>query len=292
MFECLSVSPPSSSDIRRGTDRDQTLAKVRNFVLQGWPPHLTEEEYQLFWQRRDELSVSDHVLLWGCRVVVPPKVRQSVIEVLHNTHPGVSHMKSFARSYVWWPKMDSDIERRGRDCPSCQLNLNSPAKAPLHPWEWPEHAWSRVHVGYAGPYKGLMFLILVDAYSKRTAVVSVRHATSQSTIEKVRIIFATHGLPEMLVTDNGTVFTSTEFESLHHGMPFTVSLLPYHPASNGLAERAVQSFKSAMRKMSTDPVETRTAKFLFHQRLKPHTTTDNSPAELLLGRRPRSLLDV
>ena len=138
-----------------------------------------------------------------------------------------------------------------------------------------------------------MFLFVVDAYSKWMEVVPVRHATTQSTVEKLRLIFATHGLPEMLVSDNGSVFTSADFQefmsrnSIRH-----VLTSPYHPASNGLAERAVQTFKAAMRKMSTGPIETRIAKFLFNYRLTAHTTTGNSPAELLLGRRPRSLLDV
>ena len=107
------------------------------------------------------------------------------MEVLHSTHPGVSRMKTLARSYVWWPSRDSDIEKRVKNCHLCQQHLNAPTKAPLHPWEWPERAWSRVHVDYAGPMDGLMFLIVVDAYSKWMEVVPVKSATSQVTIEKL-----------------------------------------------------------------------------------------------------------
>ena len=82
----------------------------------------------------------------------------------------------------------------------------------------------------------------------------------------------------------------TEFTSRNAIRHVFVS--PYHPSSNGLAERAVQSFKSAWKKSSEGSTETRIARFLFHQRLTPHTSTGNSPAELLMGRRPRSLLDV
>ena len=293
LFECLSVAPLTVTDIRRGTDRDPVLSKIRTYTLQGWPSSLTEGELQPYWRRRDEISVSDHILLWGSRVIVPPKARERVLEVLHSTHPGVSRMKSLARSYVWWPSMDSDIESRVKNCQLCQQNLNAPAKAPLHPWEWPERAWSRVHVDYAGPMDGLMFLIVVDAYSKWMEVVPVKSATSQATIEKLRTIFVTHGLPEMLVSDNGSVFASAEFQEFTSRNAIRhVFVSPYHPSSNGLAERVVQSFKSALRKTSEGSIETRIAKFLFHQRLTPHTSTGNSPAELLMGRRPRSLLDV
>ena len=97
----------------------------------------------------------------------------------------------------------------------------------------------------------------------------------------------------MLESDNGTPFTSAEFqEFVSRNAICHVLSSPYHPASNGLAEKAVQTFKSAMRKMATGPIETRIAKFLFHQHLMPTTITGNAPAELLLGRRPHSLLDV
>ena len=121
----------------------------------------------------------------------------------------------------------------------------------------------------------------------------VKQATTQVTIQKLRTVFATHGLPEMLVTDNGSVFTSAEFRDFTHRNAIRhVTTAPYHPSSNGLAERAVQTFKAAMKKMISGPMETRVAKFLFHYRLTPHSTTGCSPAELLLHRRPRSLLDV
>ena len=66
--------------------------------------------------RKDELSVSDLVLLWGSRVIVPPKVQGRDFDVLHSTHPGISCMKSLARSYVWWPGMDAEIENHVKNC--------------------------------------------------------------------------------------------------------------------------------------------------------------------------------
>ena len=92
-----------------------------------------------------------------------------------------------------------------------------------------------------------------------------------------------------MVTDNGSVFTSEEFKSFLEAAHSTSS--PYHPASNGLAERAVHSFKQSMRK-ATGSIESRLSRFLFTYCLTPHTTTAQSPAELLFKRRPRSRLDI
>ena len=203
-------------------------------------------------------------------------------------------MKSLARSYVWWPNMDKDLESRVRTCENCQMNSKNPPEAPLHPWEWPSRPWERIHIDYAGPFLGKMFLIMIDAYSKWIEVHPVNTATSRVTIEKLRSTFAIHGLPMTIVSGNGSNFCSEEFEEfmtkngIHHRRT-----APYHPASNGLAERAVQTFKEGMKKMSTkDSLETRVSRFLFKYRITPQTTTAIAPAELLLGRKPRACLDL
>ena len=138
-----------------------------------------------------------------------------------------------------------------------------------------------------------MFLILIDAHSKWLEVCPVNSATSIATIDKLRLIFCTHGLPEVIVTDNGTCFTSSEFETfLAHNGIVHVKTSPYHAASNGLAERAVQIFKRSLTNVTGGSLENRISKFLFRYRITPHSTTGVSPAELLMGRKIRSHLDL
>ena len=286
------VSPVTPRQIRTWTDKDPVLSHVRRFVLHGWPDREASEDMQPYWRRKDELSVMDGCVVWGSRVVIPPPGRKWVIDELHKTHPGIVKMKSLARSYVWWPNLCADIEAKVKDCAECQASRPIPAMAPLHPWEWPERPWARLHLDYAGPFLGRMFLVLVDAHSKWMDVIPVHAATSSATIEKLRVVFATHGLPERIVTDNGAVFTSDEFEDFlkTNGVTHTRTA-PYHPASNGLAERAVQTFKQGIKRIQGGSLETRLS-FLFKYRITPHTTTGRSPAELLLGRQPRSRLDL
>ena len=138
-----------------------------------------------------------------------------------------------------------------------------------------------------------MYLVLIDAYSKWLDVKVVSTATSSATIQHLRTIFATHGLPKVLVTNNGSCFISQEFKQFTklNGIRH-VCTAPYHPASNGQAERAVKIVKEALRKCSNESLETYLARFLFHYRLTPQTTTGVAPAELLLGRHPRSHLDL
>ena len=187
--------------------------------------------------------------------------------------------------------MDDDIGDRVKSCNQCQLTRHAPQPAPLHPWEWPDRPWVRLHIDYAGPYLGKWFLIVVDAHSKWLDVKIVNSDTTTSTIDHLRSLFATHGLPEMVVSDNGSVFTSIKFQEFcsKNGIKHVKSV-PYHPASNGLAERAVQTL--AMKQ--ADPQEvlsTRVSRFLFKYHLIPHSTNGISPAELLLGRCSRSHFD-
>ena len=99
-----------------------------------------------------------------------------------------------------------------KSCEVCQKHRPSPQAAPAHPWVWPPHPWSRVHIDYAGPYLNHRFLLIVDAHSKWIGAFAMSSTTSFSTIEKLRLVFARFGVPEMLVSDNGTNFTSKEFQ--------------------------------------------------------------------------------
>ena len=121
-------------------------------------------------------------------------------------------MKALAQSFVWWPQLDNNLENVVQSCEICQTYCHLPPAAPLQPWEWPQIPWARVHIDYAGPLLGRQFLILMDAHSKWIEIKSVTNPTSAATIEHLRSISATHGLPEMLISDNGSVFTSYEFE--------------------------------------------------------------------------------
>ena len=67
-------------------------------------------------------------------------------------------MKELARSFIWWPGLDDDIQSRVEACTKCQINQKSPTPQQLHPWEWPEHPWSRIHIDYAGPIRNRYLL--------------------------------------------------------------------------------------------------------------------------------------
>ena len=186
-----------------------------------------------------------------------------------------------------------DIENPAKSCSTYQQTSSHSAKAPLHPWEWPAQPWSRLHLDFAGPCLDHMYLVLVDAHSKWLDVQIMQSTTSENTVRKLQDIFATHGLPQKIITDNGSVFTSAIFQSFmdRNGIKHICSA-PYHLSTNGLAERAVQTFKQTLRQISGGSVKEKLAKFLFNYRITPYTSTGIAPAKLLMGRCLRSRLDL
>ena len=166
-------------------------------------------------------------------------------EGIHGGHLGVVKMTALAHSHAWPAK---EIECVTQRCRGGQMMKGDPKLTPLHPWEFPEGPWRRIHVDFAGPFQGKSFLIVVDAYSKWPEVVAMNETTTDKTVDELCAIFARWGIPLQMVTDNGPQFTSAGFErflalnNIKH-----VRSSPYHPATNGLAQRFVQTLKHALR---------------------------------------------
>ena len=293
----LDRAPVNASEIKSATSRCPILSRVVQFTQHGWPEDMeVKQEYKPFQRIAVELTVEDGCLLWGGRSVIPEILRVKVMEELHQAHVGMTRMKMLARGFCWWPSMDAEIEEMVASCDKCTNHVNNPAKAIVHPWEIVCRPWSRIHIDHAGPFLNKMFLIIVDSYSKWVECHIVNTATSNSTCDKLRCSFATMGLPDVIVSDNATAFTSEELSqfmkknSIRH-----VTSAPYHPSTNGAAERTVQDFKRTLKKLSGSSkvsLESQVARFLYTQHNTPSTVTGLSPAEILFKKKPKTRLDL
>lgn len=281
-----------ANKIAKETKRDPVLQKVMFHVLNGWSRHNSDASIHPFWSRRDALSLSKDCLLWCNRVVVPKSLQAEVLELLHTPHAGVVQTKAYARGYVWWVDMDKQIERVVAECEQCQLVKNNPPKDP-QTWIATEKPWSRLHVDFAGPFQGKTFFVLVDSHSKWFEAEIVTSMSSATIITILRKIFASQGLPEVLVSDNGKAFSSAEFNEflMKNGIKHLYSP-PYHPATNGQIERAIQTFKNKLKKFENSlmPWSEKMSKVLFYLRTVPNSVTNKTPAEMLNGRKYRTAI--
>ena len=289
----LQVKPVDANILRQESAKDPVLATVMRYAREGWPPKHSDanEDVEKFRKLADSLSVCNGCLIHGTRVVIPESLQSQILDLLHIGHFGMERMKQLARTAVYWPGIDAAIEMTSRRCTSCGEHQNKPSKPLVHPWMLPEKPWSRLHIDHAINFMGYNWLVVIDAFTKYPCIHPTSSTSTRATLDLLEEDFAHFGFPHSLVSDNATTFTSGEFQSwgkergiIHLTGP------PYHPATNGAAERLVQTFKQALRKSSLPPKRA-LQEFLMQYRRMPNSS-GYSPSELLMNRQIRTRIDT
>ncbi|XP_043502770.1 uncharacterized protein K02A2.6-like [Polistes fuscatus] len=262
-------SPVTADEIAAATRRDHVLSRVLDWTLRVRPLKCEQSDVQPFYSRSSAMSVHRSCLLWVNRVVIPQTLRERILATLHIAHPGIS--------YASQPRREDPIT-----------------------WGLPKNPWRRLHIDFAGPFHGKVLFLVVDAYSGWLEVSVVGGTSAQASIQVLRSLFATHGIPEAIVSDNGTAFTSSDFQRFCKANAIRhILIAPFHPSSNGRAEQTVRSVKTTLRKVfleSSNSVigDWRLAlnRFLIQQHVTPQSADSDSPAELLMGRKLQTVLDA
>jgi transposase InsO family protein len=288
--EVCYLLPVEFERIQAETLADSILQQVVLFVQRGFPKK-PDDKIAPFASHKSQLSIFRNCLMFGDRVVVPVSLQPQVLAILHESHSGIVRMKSLARRYVWWPKMTEHIEQLARQCDACMSSSSNPPQCTV-PWPEAKQPMDRVHVDFAGPFRGFMWIIIVDSYTKFPEVYPLTSTTTDKTITILNSVFARFGFPRELVSDNGPQFTSSDFKEFCKSRSIQHILTPpYHPMSNGLAERFVRTFKEALQEIKKGgSIQDDVAAFLLNYRSTPHPSTLKAPAELMFNRSIRSKL--
>lgn len=132
--------------------------------------------------------------------------------------------------------------------PGIQTSILS---APGHEWQTLRAPWSRVHIDFGGAFHRQTFMVIVDAYSKWVEIILMSSTTTEAVIKALRRLFSTHGLHDILVSDNGPQFMATQFKLFLAEQEILHALVTsFHPTSNGQVEKMVQSTKEALSQMA------------------------------------------
>ena len=281
LLEATDIAGLSPDNVARATADDDVLGRVLEWTINGWPPSVPEE-YSPYFKKKSELSTLRDCLLWRNRVVIPDRLRQRVIRLVHSTHLGESYSKATARSIVWWPGIDGDIVDAVKTCDACQKTAKAPPKGLVTPWPRAESPWERVHLDYCGPIQSHHFLIAVDSYSNWAIARPISNLSAAVLITHVRYMMADYGKPVVFVTDNGGSFASKEFEAFlkKNGVRHLFTP-PWHPSSNGLVERTVGTFKTFMKRFKVDDIHTKTARALWAMRTAPSSVDGRTLADVM-----------
>jgi len=288
----LQVEPTNSGTLRKESSRDPTLTNVMRFTREGWPEKKDgDDPAEKFRKIADSLSVCHGCLLYGARVVIPNKLRRQVLDLLHKYNFGIQRMKQLARTVVYWPNIDSNI----LDLSTFSIYVRlAPGISPNR------RKLLSTRECYLRSRGAAYILIMPSTFWVSTGlwlltpILSI-HATqsvsAKSTIKLLQEDFAHFGFPHTVVTNCAATFKSDKFQEFckENGIVHLTGA-PYHPTTNGAAERLVQTFKQALKKSDKAPKDA-LQDFLRNYRRTP-LSTGYSPSELLNGRQIRTKIDT
>ncbi len=268
--------------VRSALAADDNLQRVITFTNSAWPDDvaLLTPELQSYWHSREQLTVQNGLLLYNAKIVISASLHQTTLEALHAGHLGVEKCRAKARSSIWWPKIGDDIQRFVSSCQIC-LHYAHDRAEPLLSTPLPDLPWQKVGTDLF-ELNGKHYLVAVDYYSRYLELEELQRQTSDDVIRVLKTMFARHGVPMFVFSDNGPCYAAAQFAAFANAYGFThTTSSPRYAQSNGAAERAVQTAKNLLKK-ADDP----------HLALLSYRTTPlingYSPAQLLMGRQLRS----
>ncbi len=272
-------------EIRASLQQDEVCRELIRLCQEGWPETTKlPGALKVYFPCRDELSFENGLLLRGSRLVIPLAMRLQMLDIIHTGHQGIVKCRERAKQSIWWPGLSKQLKELVDNCTDCiKERTNTPE--PLMSSVLPERPWQKVGTDLF-TLKNANYLLVVDYYSRFIEINKLSQTTSDSIINHLKSLFARHGIPEVVMSDNGPQFASSTFQEFADQYRFShITSSPTFPQSNGEAERAVKTIK-AMLKKESDPYMA-----LLAYRSTP-LQNGYSPSELLMGRRLRTTVPV
>ena len=212
-------------------------------------------------------------------------MRSNILSQLHIGHFGIEKTRQRARSTVYWPGLSKEIETLINSCQQCQSHQKVNQKEPMIPHPIPVGPWQSISADLF-QLEGKEYIVAVHRYSLFMEYKQLPNTSSHIVIKFFLSIFSRWGIPMQVCTDNGTQFTSQEFQEFAASWNFKhVTSSPFYPRSNGLAEKGVGIIKNILKK----------AQDVHLAILEYHSTPvleHFSPAQLMMNRNVRSVLPV
>ena len=272
-------------EIRINQNEDETCRLLMKYIQDGWPEKsAVPGMLQCYWPYQASITELNGLLMYDSRIIIPSSFRLDILDKIHEGHQGISKCRDRAKQSVWWPGLSKQIGDLISQCRVCCQNTRNHLE-PLVPSELPQRPWQKVGTDLF-EYKQNKYLLFVDFYSRYIEIAKLNKTQSLYIVKQMKSIFARHGIPECVVSDNGPQYSAQEFAKFSMDYGFVhVTSSPGHASGNGAAERAVCTMKNLL-KGTDDPYAT-----LLNYRATP-LANGYSPAELLMSRELRTKLPM
>ncbi|UYV66641.1 K02A2.6-like, partial [Cordylochernes scorpioides] len=281
---CPPFKDENMKEIWQYQNEEKECREIKDYCEKGWPTkNELSAEAKAFWCLRYEMSVIDGLLMRNSRIYIPKSLRSKVLNSLHEGHLGIEKCRGRARSSVWWPRISQEIGELVRNCPNCIEERSNPQQ-PLIVSDLSSRPWEKVGIDHFY-LKGKYYLLIADYYSRFPELALLEYQTTHSTIIHCKSIFARHGIPEEVRSDNGPQF-GLEFKKFAKEYGFHhITSSPRFPQSNGFIESMVKNIKNQLKK-GRDPYLS-----LLGYRTAP-LENGYSPAELCMNRKLRTTVPI
>ena len=246
----VKISSERLAQLQKATEQDPIMQSLKNTILIGWPDAREEvpTPIQDYWNYREELTLYNGVLFKNQRIIIPQALRSEVIARLHSSHQGIEACLRKALHRVFWPAMQHDVRNAVLTCQVCAESQPNNPSMPMQSHEIPDRPWSRVATDLFS-LKSKDYIVLVDYYSDYIEVSPLTDTTSSTIIKFLKVQFSQHGIPDVLVSNNGPQYISNEFVQFANEWEFRhVSSCPHHQKANGKAESAIKIAKNLFKK--------------------------------------------
>lgn len=278
----------TAEEIEQAASEDEELQAVRQSLETGrW-----RDCHKLYIAVNPELCIVGNLVLRGSRIVVPTKLRPRILALAHEGHLGIVGTKQNLRTKVWWPGMEKAAEKYCKSCQGCQLAGRPNPPEPVKSSKLPSGPWEDIALDFLGPLpSGHSVLVVIDYYSRFYEIAIMKSTTAEKTVKTLKIIFARHGLPMTIHTDNGPQFVSDTFATYMKDIGAEhIRVTPRWPQANGEVERQNQSLLKRMKIAQAEKKnwQEEVLTYIAAYRAMPHPSTGRSPAELLYNRKLRT----
>ena len=184
--------------------------------------------------------------------------------------------------------MTADLTEAVQRCETCQQIKPALPKEPMMTYPVPTLPWQIV-ASDCFECDNQHYLVVVDLYSDFIEIRKLDTLATSTLVEQLKQVFAIHGVPVTLISDNGPNYASAEFHQFTQAWDFQhLTSSPHYPKSNGKAESAVKIMKSIITKANKDGADVWKAILEWRNSLTP--SQGSSPVQRLMSRRTRSFL--
>jgi hypothetical protein len=297
---------PPAGELRIAQRNDGKISPYITYLVHGnLPENLGQKEQDKFMKEVENFEIEDD-LLFRKRgddipvVVIPDQYQEVMLFRAHASvegmHLGINKTTNTLLTMCWWYKLQADVEQFIKNCHSC-MQVKNPQQRIRVPMggQLPQHPLETVCSDIAGPFPRSLrgnkwIVVFIDQFTKYCDIIPIPDAKAETVAQVfVEEWICRHGICENFLSDQGANYMSAVMKRVHEMFGIRQKrTTPYHPSTNGLAERLIKTIKYCLAHVVDKETQNDWDTYLCFIRMVMnqtwHASINASPAKLFTAR--------